>query len=134
MKPEPYPGAGLAGDATSGGAALTFPLADRSFMLFRDLAQLSAGAGVALCALAANHALHGQVSLAYRVAGYARAQSRTIADMYEAAVPAGPAREALLGTARLVESFADELAASASRYGRTFGHLAFAFPVTAPGA
>jgi hypothetical protein len=29
----------------------------------------------------------------------------------------------------MAETFADQLAESANRYGRAFGHLAFAFPV-----
>lgn len=129
MKAEPCPGAGPAGAGVGDLATLMFPDGVRSLALYREIGELYAGAGVAFCALAANHALHGQIALAYRVADYARTQSRSIAGLSEAAMPAGPAREVLLGTARLAESFADEIVASASRFGRAFGHLAFAFPV-----
>ena len=129
MKAERYPGAGVAGAGVGDLAALMFPDGVRSLTLYRALGELYVGAGVAFCALAANHALHGQIALAYRVADCTRAQSRSIAGLSEAAESAGPARDALLATARLAESFADEIVASASGFGRAFGHLAFAFPV-----
>jgi hypothetical protein len=95
----------------------------------RRLAMLTAEAGLACCAIAANQAVHRQVRLAHAIAGCARAQSRSIAGMSEWAIPPGPARVAALGSARLAEALADQLSDSANTFGRAFGHLAFAFPV-----
>jgi hypothetical protein len=106
-----------------------FPEAAQSLALTQRLATLSAGAGFAFCALSANRALQSQIKLAHSVAGLARAQSKSLAGMSELAVPPGPARDAMLGTARMAKTFADQLAESANRYGRAFGHLAFAFPI-----
>jgi len=129
MKPEPYPGTGLVGAGAGDLPAALFTDLARSLTLSHRLATLSAGAGFALCALTANQALHSQVKAAYTIAGFARAQSEAITGLSEAAVPPGPTRDALLGSARFADGFADALADSASRYGRAFGHLAFAFPV-----
>lgn len=129
MKPEPHPGAGVIGAGAGDLPAALFADLARSLTLSHRLATLSAGAGFALCALAANRALHSQVKAAYTIAGYARAQSQAIAGLSETAVPPGPARDALLGGARVADGFAEAVSDSASRYGRAFGHLAFAFPV-----
>jgi hypothetical protein len=132
MKPDPHPGTGVVGVGAGDLPAAMFAEAARSFTLSHRIATLSAGAGLAFCALTANRALHSQVKAAYTIAGYARAQSQAIAGLSKAAVPPGPAREALLGSARLADGFADAVADSASRYGRAFGHLAFAFPLAGP--
>ena len=129
MKPAPYPGTDRIGADAGYLPAAFFPEAARSLALSQRLVTLSAGAGFAFCALSANRGVQSQIKLAFTVAGLARAQSRSIAGLSEAAVPPGPARDALLGTARIAEHFADHLTAAASRYGRAFGHLAFAFPV-----
>jgi hypothetical protein len=129
MNPEPHPGAGAIGAAAGYQPAALFPEVAQALVLSHRLATLWSGAGVAFCALTANRALLGQVQLAHAFAGHARVHSKSLAGIGELALPPGPAREVLLGTARLVESFADRLAESANRYGRAFGHLAFAFPV-----
>jgi hypothetical protein len=129
MKPEPHPGAGAIGAGAGDLPAAFFPEAAHSLALSQRLAVLSAGASVALCALAANQAVQGQIKLVHAVAAQARAQSRSLAGLGAAAVPPGPTRDALVGSARIGESFADQLVEWASRYGRAFGHLAFAFPV-----
>jgi len=129
MNPEPHPGAGAIGAAAGYQPAALFPEVAQALVLSHRLATLWSGAGVAFCALTANRALLGQVQLAHALAGHARVHAKSLAGVGELALPPGPAREALLGTARLVESFADRLAESANRYGRAFGHLAFAFPV-----
>ena len=129
MQPAPHPGPGEVGVPAGNLPAVYFPEAAQSLALTQRLATLSAGAGVAFCALTANRALQGQIKLAHSMAGFARAQSKSLAGLSELAVPPGPARDAMLGTARLADTFAEQLAESANRYGRAFGHLAFAFPV-----
>lgn len=129
MRPEPHPGAGVVGAGAGDLPAVLFTDLARSLTLTHRLATLAAGAGLTLCALASNRVLHSQVKAAYTLAGYARAQSRAIAGLSEAAVPPGPTRDALLGGARIADGFAEAVSDSASRYGRAFGHLAFAFPV-----
>jgi len=129
MKPDPHPGAGEVGAAAGHLPVAFFPEVAHSLALSYRLASLSSGAGTAFCALAANRALHAQIKFAYTLAGYARAQSKSLSGIGQAALPAGPARDALLGTARLASSFADQVSDTAGRYGRAFGHLAFAFPV-----
>jgi hypothetical protein len=130
MKPEPHPGAGAIGARAGDLPAAFFPEAAQSLALSQRLAELSTGAGIAFCALVANQALEGQVKFAHAFAGHARAQSRSIGTLALAVVPPGPMREALVGSASVAETLADRLAESASGYGRAFGHLAFAFPVT----
>ena len=129
MPPAPHPGPGVLGVPAGNLPAVYFPEAAQSLALTQRLATLSAGAGLAFCALSANRALQGQIKLAHTVAGMARAQSKSLAGVSELAVPPGPARDAMLGTARMAETFAEQLAEAANRYGRAFGHLAFAFPV-----
>ncbi len=129
MPPAPHPGPGVLGVPAGNLPAVYFPEAAQSLALTQRLATLSAGAGLAFCALSANRALQGQIKLAHTVAGMARAQSKSLAGVSELAVPPGPVRDAMLGTARIAENFAEQLAEAANRYGRAFGHLAFAFPV-----
>lgn len=129
MRPAPHPGPGVVGVPAGHLPAVYFPETARALALTQRLATLSAGAGLAFCALSANRALQGQIKLAHTVAGMARAQSKSLAGVSELAVPPGPARDAMLGTARMAETFAEQLAEAANRYGRAFGHLAFAFPV-----
>jgi len=133
MQPKPHPGPGVVGAGAGYLPAVFFPEAVQSLALSHRLATLSTGAGVAFCALTANRALQGQVKLAHTFAGYARAQSRSLAGMSEYPVLPGPARDALLDGARLAATFAEQLVESANRYGRAFGHLAFAFPTTVRG-
>jgi hypothetical protein len=129
MLPVPHPGPGEVGVPAGNLPAVYFPDAAQSLALTQHLATLAAGAGFAFCALSANRALQGQIKLAHDIAGFARVQSKSLAGVSELAVPPGPARDAMLGTARLGETFAEQLAEAANRYGRAFGHLAFAFPV-----
>jgi hypothetical protein len=129
MPPEPHPGPGEVGVPAGNLPAVYFPEAAQSLALTQRLATLAAGAGLAFCALTANRALQSQIKLAHTVAGIARVQSQSLAGVSELAVPPGPGRDAMLGTARMAESFAEQLAEAANRYGRAFGHLAFAFPV-----
>lgn len=129
MTSDSHPGAGVVGAGAGGLPAAMFPEFAQSLALSQRLAALSAGAGLAFCALTANRALQSQIELAYAVASHARAQSQALAGFSEAAVPPGPTRDVLLGSARLADGFADQVTAAASRCGRAFGHLAFAFPV-----
>ena len=129
MPPAPHPGTGEVGVPAGNVPAVYFPEAAQSLALTQRFATLSAGAGFALCAMTANRALQSQIKLAHTIAGIARGQSQSLAGVSELAVPPGPARDAMLGAAHLAETFAEQLTASANRYGRAFGHLAFAFPV-----
>jgi hypothetical protein len=129
MKPQPQPGAGRIGGATPNhGDALTCELAGK-WPLTSDLPALfSPDAAMAMLAFNANQALTCQVSVAHVFAHLAEEQSRTLAQASADVLPEGPVRDAMQQTAALQARFAKELASAASRFGRSFGHMAFAFP------
>ncbi len=129
MKPQPHPGVGRIGGATPNpGDALASESAGK-WPLTPDLPALfSPDAAMAMLAFNTNQALTCQVSVAHVLAHLAEEQSRTLAQTSADVLPAGPVRDAMQHTAAMQARFARELAAAASRFGRSFGHMAFAFP------
>lgn len=126
MRLEPHKGAGGIGGA---GPDPGHAPAGGEWSLTPQLpAALSPAAALAMLAFGTNRALTWQVGLAHVVSEYALGHSRMLAQSSEA-WPAGPIRDALQGSAAWQSTVARELAQAANRFGRSFGHAAFAFPV-----
>ncbi len=130
MKAQPQPGVGGVGGATPypwEALANEFAL---HWQLPRDLpATFTPDAALAIVAFNTNQALICQVGLAHVLARLASAQSRTLAETTGQVLPDGPIRDAMSRTAEMQADFARSVADAANRWGRSFGHLAFAFPV-----
>ena len=108
----------------SGHAALRFS---------RDLPFATTDAALAVIAYAANQAVAGQVTFAHLLGDLAHAQARELSTAGAQAMPQGALRDAVLSIANIEASFADTMIDAANRYGRSFAHLAFAFPVPGRG-
>lgn len=96
----------------------------------RDLpATFTPDAALAVLAFNTNQALICQVGLAHILARLASAQSKTLAETTGQVLPDGPIRDAMSRTAEMQADFAKSVADAANRWGRSFGHMAYAFPV-----
>ncbi len=104
-------------------------VASDSAMPFRPASAPLDGA-LAWTAFAVNEALGGQVSLAHAIGRINRSQAEAVASA-QPLLPAGPLRDAAAMAARMQEGVAEAIFEAANRWGRAFGHLAFAFPVGA---
>lgn len=85
---------------------------------------------VASLAWQANQAITRQVQATYRWAELTRANAEALAHRAETSVPQGPMRSTVSAIADAMLDYADAVAGSAMRFGRSFGHQAFAFPAT----
>jgi hypothetical protein len=83
-----------------------------------------------LAALAwhANQVITGQIDVTYAMADLARVHGLAVAETVESTLPEGPLRDAVAAAAHAYIDCADGAAQAAIRFGRHFGHLAFAFP------
>jgi len=81
----------------------------------------------------ANQAITRQVEYAYAFADLTRTNAEAIARRAETSLPAGPLRTAITAIADALVDYADTIAETALRFGRTFGHMAFAFAPAAAG-
>jgi hypothetical protein len=126
----PHPGRrGVGGATPHHGAALTDEVAGTFPRPPCDLPTLSpVEAMLAALAWHANQAITRHVDLGYGLAELARAHGRAVADTAESTLPDGPLRDTVSAASRVYIDFADIAAQAATRYGRHFGHLAFAFP------
>lgn len=129
MKAQPQPElAGVGGATPYPWEALASEWAEK-WPLTPDLPPpFSADAAWAVLAFNANQALSFEVAVAHVLAHLADEQSKTLADTSEHVLPQGAVRDALNNAASLQAQFARRLAESASRVGRAFGHMAYAFP------
>jgi hypothetical protein len=129
MKPQPQPELGGVGGATPHPwEALASEWAEK-WPLTPDLPPpFSPDAAWAMLAFNANQALTFEVALTHVLAHLAEAQSKTLAETGEQVFPAGPVRDAMTGVADLQAQFAKRAADAANRFGRAFGHMAYAFP------
>jgi hypothetical protein len=75
----------------------------------------------------ANQAITRQVQFAYTFADLTRTNAEAMARRAETHLPAGPMRTAVTAVADALVDYADALAEAAMRFGRSFGHQAFAF-------
>jgi hypothetical protein len=83
-----------------------------------------------LAALAwhANQAITRQVVVTYTLAEVARAHGAALAETAETSLPDGPLRAAIAAATTAYIRCAESAAQAATRFGRHFGHKAFAFP------
>jgi hypothetical protein len=130
MDPLSHKGAGAIG-APASDAKADCPPGHTALRFSRDLPLATTDAALAVLAYAANQAVAGQVTFAHLVGDLVRAQARELSTAGAQAMPRGALREAVLSIANLEASFADSVIDAANRYGRSFAHLAFAFPVPA---
>ena len=114
----PYPGGALTdnGAANEGHRARWIP------------ARYPVEALVAALAWHANQTITGQVGVSYALAHLARTHAEAVAKAVECTLPAGPLRSAIMAATTMSIAHADRAAQAATRFGRHFGHLAFAFP------
>jgi hypothetical protein len=88
----------------------------------------SASALLAATAWHANQAISRHVRVAHAWADLTRTNAEAIAKSAEKTLPPGPVRDAIAAIADASVEYADDVADAAMRYGRRYGHLAFAFP------
>jgi len=113
----PHPRDALAGDGPSESPSVIRPSSVPS----------PTDAARATMAWTANEVITQQVSAAFALADVVRRHAHAIRDA-GGGLPEGPLRAALAASVRAQVDFADSATAAATRYGRRFGHLAFAFP------
>ena len=130
MKPSPHKGPGAIGAPPLHPMEAVNPLKPEQALAFtRELSLTSGDAVLAMMAFSANQALASQVTVAHLVAKLAHAQSKKLAETSQSALPAGPVRDAVDTAAHLHALNADSLIEMANSWGRSFGRMAFAFPV-----
>ena len=106
------------------------PLTEAALRFSRHLAVAAADAGLAIVAFATNQTVTGQVTFAHLVGDLARAHAQGLAVTGEETMPDGALRDSVMTLADAHMQFADQVAGAANRWGRSFAHLVFAFPVT----
>ena len=129
MNAKPQPGLrGVGGATPKAGAALTDEVAANLRCLTRELPAVPP-AEVMLAALSwhANQAITRQVDVTYTLADLARTHGHAVARTVESSLPEGHLRDAITAATHVYINGADSLARAATRFGRHFGHLAFAF-------
>jgi hypothetical protein len=132
MNPSSHKGAGSIGVRARHPRAAVSPasLAEDALRYSQHVSQTSAESVAALVAFSANQALTRQIEVAFDLGRLARAQAEELAAAGERVFPAGPLRDAVALAARMQANAADTITALATQWGRRFGHLAFAFPVS----
>ncbi len=130
MNAKPHPGLrGVGGATPHPGAALTDEMTESTRPPPRELPALPPfGAVHAALSWHANRTIARQVDVAYAMADLARAHGRALARSAESSLPECPLRDALTAAANAYVECADHATRAAARFGRHFGHLAFAFP------
>jgi hypothetical protein len=127
MNAKPNPGLCDVGGATPNrGAAL----ADEVAVNIRcpNLELPPAAAMLAALSWHANQAITRQVGVTYSLADLVRSHGLAVAETVESSLPEGPLRDAMTAATNAYIQCAENTALAATRYGRHFGHLAFAFP------
>jgi len=129
MKRQPDEGVGrIAGTNPNPWEALASDMAGKWPLTPELPAPFLPDAAMAVLAFSANQALTCQVGIAHVLAHLAEAQSKTLAQTSADVLPEGPVRDVMQQTAALQSRLATEMAEAATRFGRSFGHMAFAFP------
>jgi hypothetical protein len=130
MKPSPNrAGRGIGGASPYPGHALTESATGASRSLSRTLYRPQpAAAAMAALAWHTNQTVTGLVTFAFAAATLARRQGESVAHGVERSLPEGRLRDAATAAAGMYIAGADAVAGTAMRFGRHFGHLAFAFP------
>ena len=133
MDPLSHKGAGAIGAPASPAVPAESPPGHTALRFSRDLPFATTDAALAVIAYAANQAIAGQITFAHLLGELARAQAHELSTAGAQAVPQGVLRDAVVSIASIEASFADSVIDAANRYGRSFGRLAFAFPVASRG-
>ncbi len=129
MTAQPYPGRHrVGGAALEPRDALTDAVRRRTQCARRLPTLRTTDALFAALALQANQMITRYVEAAYAWAGLARAHADAVARSAESGLPPGPLRDVVAASAGATIDYADGVARAATRFGRRFGHLAFAFP------
>ena len=130
MNAQPESGLREVGGATPNqGVALTDEIDATHRRTAFDLpAPHPAAAVLAALSWHANQAITRQVDVTFKFAELARSYGLVVAGTVESSVPEGPLRDAMTAAARAYVECAENVARSATRFGRHFGHIAFAFP------
>jgi hypothetical protein len=129
MNAKPQPGRRAVGGATLHPRdaltdAVAGPLADAPR---RPSAARPADALLAAMAWYVNQTIARQVEITYAWADLARTHAKAVAKAVESNWPEGHLRKAAELATDAYVGYADETTKAASRFGRHFGHLAFAF-------
>jgi hypothetical protein len=132
MKPTSHKGAGAIGVPARHPSAAVNPatLAEDAYRYSRHVSQTSADSVCAFVAFTANQAITRQIEVAFDFGKFTRAQATELAATGERVFPAGPLRDAVSLAAHMQLNAADTVTALATQWGRQYGHIAFAFPVT----
>jgi hypothetical protein len=132
MKPSSHKGAGSIGVPARHPSAAVNPamLAEDAFQYSRQVSQDSAESVAALVAFSANQAVMRQIEVAFDLGKLTRAQATELAATGKRIFPVGPWRDAVTLAAQMQANAADTITALATQWGRRFGHIAFAFPVS----
>jgi hypothetical protein len=130
MNAQPESGLREVGGATPNqGVALTDEIDATPRRTAFDLpVPLPAAAMLAALSWRANQAITRQVDVTYKFAELARSYGLVVTGTVESSMPDGPLRDAMTAAARAYVECAENMGRSATRYGRHFGHIAFAFP------
>ena len=123
-----HKGAGAIGAPASNTTHAATSHADNALEFARHLPQASADAALAILAFAANQAVAGQVTFAHFLGDLAHAHAHELSTAGARAMPEGALRDAVASLARLQAGVADGVIDAANRYGRSYAHIAFAFP------
>ena len=132
MKPSSHKGAGSIGVPARHPSAAVNPatLAEDALRYSRHVSHTSAESVYALVAFSANQAVTRQIEVAFGLGELTRAQAAELAAAGKRVFPAGPMRDSVTLAARMQANAADTITALATQWGRRFGHMAFAFPVS----
>lgn len=129
MKPIPQKGAGAVGAPIRATNCAAYAANQPDALSAFQFPMRSSEAALAMLAFGANQALASQISLAHILGRLAQEQSKGWANASEMTLPEGVTRDAVVAAARMQASVADGVIEIADSCGRSFGRLAFAFPV-----
>jgi hypothetical protein len=120
------------GEPTCHPLGIRMPLTEAAMRYSRNLPVVAADAGLAIFAFAANQTVTGQVTFAHLVGDLARAQAQELAATGARTMPDGALRAAVMTMADAQTQFADQVIDAGNRWGRSFAHMVFAFPISRP--
>jgi hypothetical protein len=108
---------------------MRMPITEAAMRFTRQLPQAASDAALAIVAVATNQTVTGQVSFAHLMGDLARAHAEGLAATGARTIPDGALRDSVMTMADAQTQFADRIIDAANRWGRSFAHLVFAFPV-----
>ena len=109
---------------------MPMPITEAALRYSRGLPLVAADAALAIVAFATNQTVTGQVTFAHLVGDLARAQAQRLAATGAQTIPDGVLRDAVMTMADAQTQFAAQVIDAGNRWGRSFAHLVFAFPIS----